>query len=50
LIGESREGNLNRLKEMGIHDADKVYNADELASGNTILFALRPKYDLSRFL
>ncbi|NEL86319.1 fructose-bisphosphatase class II, partial [Escherichia coli] len=39
LIGESREGNLNRLKEMNIHDADKVYNADELASGNTILFA-----------
>ncbi len=39
LIGESREGNLNRLKEMGIHDADRVYNADELASGKTILFA-----------
>jgi len=39
LIGESREGNLNRLKEMGINDADKVYNSDELASGETVLFA-----------
>ncbi|MBA3924653.1 MAG: class II fructose-bisphosphatase [Nostocaceae cyanobacterium] len=39
LIGESREGNLARLKEMGIHDADRVYNADELASGKTVLFA-----------
>lgn len=39
LIGESREGNLARLKEMGITDADKVYNSDELASGQTVLFA-----------
>jgi len=39
LIGESREGNLNRLKEMGINDADKVYDAHELASGETVLFA-----------
>jgi fructose-1,6-bisphosphatase II / sedoheptulose-1,7-bisphosphatase len=39
LIGESREGNLARLKEMGINDPDKVYNAEELASGDTVLFA-----------
>ncbi|AHJ28149.1 class II fructose-bisphosphatase [Nodularia spumigena CS-584] len=39
LIGESREGNLARLKEMGINDPDKVYDADELASGETVLFA-----------
>jgi fructose-1,6-bisphosphatase II / sedoheptulose-1,7-bisphosphatase len=39
LIGESREGNLARLKEMGITDGDKVYNANELASGETVLFA-----------
>jgi fructose-1,6-bisphosphatase II / sedoheptulose-1,7-bisphosphatase len=39
LIGESREGNLARLKEMGITDADKVYNSDQLASGETVLFA-----------
>jgi len=38
LIGESKEGNLARLREMGIEDANRVYNA-ELASGNTILFA-----------
>ncbi len=39
LIGESREGNLARLHEMGITDGDKVYNANELASGETVLFA-----------
>jgi len=39
LIGESKEGNLARLKEMGISDPDKVYNAEELASGETVLFA-----------
>ncbi|UKO96966.1 class II fructose-bisphosphatase [Nostoc sp. UHCC 0870] len=39
LIGESREANLDRLSSMGIDDADKVYNAHELASGNTVLFA-----------
>ncbi|MFB2936950.1 class II fructose-bisphosphatase [Aerosakkonemataceae cyanobacterium BLCC-F154] len=39
LIGESREGNIARLQEMGINDPDKVYNADELASGDTVLFA-----------
>jgi len=35
----TREGNIARLKEMGIEDPDKVYNADELASGKEVLFA-----------
>ncbi|NJK37610.1 MAG: class II fructose-bisphosphatase [Oscillatoriales cyanobacterium RM2_1_1] len=39
LIGESREGNLARLKEMGIDEPDRIYNAEELASGQTVLFA-----------
>ncbi len=39
LIGESRESNIERLTSMGINDPDKVYNSDELASGNTVLFA-----------
>jgi fructose-1,6-bisphosphatase II / sedoheptulose-1,7-bisphosphatase len=39
LIGESKEANLARLKEMNINDPDKVYNAEELASGETVLFA-----------
>lgn len=39
LIGENKEGNLARLKEMGIEDGDRVYNAEELASGETVLFA-----------
>jgi fructose-1,6-bisphosphatase II / sedoheptulose-1,7-bisphosphatase len=39
LIGESKEGNIARLKEMGINDPDKVYNAEELACGETVLFA-----------
>jgi fructose-1,6-bisphosphatase II / sedoheptulose-1,7-bisphosphatase len=39
LIGESKESNIERLKSMGINDPDKVYNADELASGKTVLFA-----------
>jgi fructose-1,6-bisphosphatase II / sedoheptulose-1,7-bisphosphatase len=39
LIGESKESNLARLQEMGINDPDKVYNAEELASGDTVLFA-----------
>jgi fructose-1,6-bisphosphatase II / sedoheptulose-1,7-bisphosphatase len=39
LIGESREGNLARLQEMGITDGDRVYNDNELASGETVLFA-----------
>ncbi|MEA5511001.1 class II fructose-bisphosphatase [Crocosphaera sp. UHCC 0190] len=39
LIGESREGNLARLTEMGITDPDRVYSDDELANGETVLFA-----------
>ncbi|MCD8489118.1 MAG: class II fructose-bisphosphatase [Desertifilum sp.] len=39
LIGESKESNLARLQEMGINDPDKVYDAEELASGETVLFA-----------
>ncbi|NEO17398.1 MAG: class II fructose-bisphosphatase [Moorea sp. SIO4G2] len=39
LIGESKESNLERLAEMKITDPDKVYNAEELASGETVLFA-----------
>jgi fructose-1,6-bisphosphatase II / sedoheptulose-1,7-bisphosphatase len=39
LIGESREGNLARLTEMGITDPDRIYNAEELACGETVLFA-----------
>jgi len=39
LIGESKEGNIERLKSMGITDPDRVYNTEELASGETVLFA-----------
>ncbi|MGD1809122.1 class II fructose-bisphosphatase [Dapis sp. BLCC M126] len=39
LIGESKEDNMARLKEMGIEDPDKIYNAEDLASGETVLFA-----------
>ncbi len=39
LIGESKESNLARLKEMGINDPDRAYNAEELANGETVLFA-----------
>jgi fructose-1,6-bisphosphatase II / sedoheptulose-1,7-bisphosphatase len=39
LIGESKEGNLKRLKDMGINDPDRCYEASELASGETVLFA-----------
>lgn len=39
LIGESKESNIARLKEMDIHDPDRIYNAEELASGETVLFA-----------
>ncbi len=35
----TREGNIQRLKEMGIDDPDRVYNAEELAGGKTVLFA-----------
>jgi len=39
LIGESKQANIDRLKSMNINDPDKVYDAHELASGKTILFA-----------
>ncbi|GAB4381356.1 MAG: class II fructose-bisphosphatase [Elainellaceae cyanobacterium] len=39
LIGESKEANIERLKSMGINDPDKVYETEELASGQTVLFA-----------
>jgi fructose-1,6-bisphosphatase II / sedoheptulose-1,7-bisphosphatase len=39
LIGESKESNLARLREMNITDPDKVYDAHELACGETVLFA-----------
>ena len=39
LIGESKEANIARLQEMGINDPDKAYEAEELASGETLLFA-----------
>lgn len=39
LIGESKEKNLERLQSMGIKDPDKVYTDQELASGETVLFA-----------
>ncbi len=39
LIGESKEANIDRLKSMNINDPDKVYDAHELASGKTVLFA-----------
>lgn len=39
LIGESKEGNLARLTSMGIDDPDRVYDANELASGEEVLFA-----------
>ncbi len=39
LIGESKQSNMERLTSMGITDHDKVYSANELASGETVLFA-----------
>ena len=39
LIGESKESNLERLESMGITDPDKTYTAEELAGGETVLFA-----------
>ena len=39
LIGESKESNLARLNEMGITDPDRIYNAEELAKGENVLFA-----------
>lgn len=37
--GWSREDNIARLKSMGVEDPDKIYEAEELASGETVLFA-----------
>jgi len=37
--GLTKEGNLARLAEMGITDPDKVYEADELACGQHVVFA-----------
>ncbi|MDJ1177707.1 class II fructose-bisphosphatase [Roseofilum sp. BLCC_M91] len=39
LIGESKESNIDRLRSMGIEDPDRVYSAEELACGETVLFA-----------
>ncbi|MDX2216479.1 MAG: class II fructose-bisphosphatase [Oculatellaceae cyanobacterium bins.114] len=39
LIGESKEANIERLQSMGITELDRVYEAEELASGETVLFA-----------
>jgi fructose-1,6-bisphosphatase II / sedoheptulose-1,7-bisphosphatase len=39
LIGESKEANVERLLSMGITDPDKVYTAEELASGENVMFA-----------
>lgn len=36
---KTKEENLARLKEMNISDPDRVYSAEELASGDTVLFA-----------
>ncbi|MFM8936479.1 MAG: fructose-bisphosphatase class II, partial [Vulcanococcus sp.] len=34
-----KEGNLARLAEMGITDPDRVYEAEELACGENVVFA-----------
>ncbi len=35
----TKEGNIARLNEMGITDIDKIYESDELASGENVVFA-----------
>jgi len=35
----TKEGNIKRLNEMGITDIDKIYEANELASGENVVFA-----------
>ena len=35
----TKEGNISRLNEMGITDVDKIYEANELASGENVVFA-----------
>jgi fructose-1,6-bisphosphatase II / sedoheptulose-1,7-bisphosphatase len=37
--GLTKEGNLARLAEMGITDPDRVYEAEELACGENVVFA-----------
>jgi fructose-1,6-bisphosphatase II / sedoheptulose-1,7-bisphosphatase len=37
--GLTKEGNLARLAEMGISDPDRIYEADELACGENVVFA-----------
>ncbi len=37
--GLTKEGNLARLAEMGITDPDRVYEANELACGENVVFA-----------
>ncbi|RMF69999.1 MAG: class II fructose-bisphosphatase [Cyanobacteria bacterium J069] len=36
---KTKEENIARLKEMNITDPDRIYECEELASGNTVLFA-----------
>ena len=35
----TKEGNIKRLNEMGITDIDKIYESNELASGENVVFA-----------
>jgi len=35
----TKEGNIKRLNEMGITDIDRIYEANELASGENVVFA-----------
>ena len=35
----TKEGNINRLNQMGITEIDKIYEANELASGENVVFA-----------
>jgi fructose-1,6-bisphosphatase II / sedoheptulose-1,7-bisphosphatase len=37
--GLTKEGNLARLAEMGITDPDRIYEAEELACGENVVFA-----------
>jgi len=41
----TKEGNIKRLNEMGITDIDKIYEANELASGENVVFAGSGKTD-----
>ncbi len=35
----TKDGNISRLNEMGITDVDKIYESNELASGENVVFA-----------